>query len=117
MLPLAEVLTIIYHSKGEHGIRVEEDHTRVQALTRLISKMKVVLEFHKEKVEDGFGEQVVTEADNDDLRRTCSIGVWSDTSEVGSVAWSEYTVRSIASWKERTSWFFRLARGKKKNVV
>jgi hypothetical protein len=111
MLPLAEVLSIIYHSKREHGIRVEEDHTRVRALTRLIDKMKAVLEFHKGEVEDGFGEHVVSEADNDDSKRACPIGVWSETSS------EYYTVRSIASCKERTSWFFRLTRGKKKDVV
>ena len=116
MLPLAELLTIIYNSNhGKHGIRGEEDHTRDRALLHLVGKIKAVLEFHK-KEEEGFEERVVSEADdNDDSGKACSI-LSSDTSEAGSVAQSEYTVKSIASWKERTSWFFRLA-GWKKNGV
>lgn len=79
--------------------------------------MKDLLESPKEAVEGEFEEHVVSGSDDDDddddySRRACSI-MSSDTSEAGSVVWSEYTVRSIASWKERTSWFFHPACGKK----
>jgi hypothetical protein len=107
ILPLTEVIDFIY-KKGEHELRVE-DSTRVRALIGLIGKMKDLLETPKEGVEEEFGDHGVW-ADNDS-GETSSI-LSSDPSE----AWSEYTVKSIASWKERTSWFFRLARGKKRSV-
>jgi hypothetical protein len=69
--------------------------------------MKDLLETPKEEAGEDYG---TWRADNDS-GETCSI-VSSDPSE----AWSEYTVKSIASWKERTSWFFRLARGKKRSM-
>lgn len=108
MLPLAEVLANIYKSKGKHDIRVEKDHTRFRSLIHLIDKMKEVLKGHREEDEDGSGEHVLPEADEDDSRKVSIVS--SDTSDVGS---EHYTVRSIASWKERTSWFFCFARGKK----
>jgi hypothetical protein len=73
--------------------------------------MKELLEAPKEEAGEEFGDQGVWGADNDS-GETSSI-VSSDPSE----AWSEYTVKSIASWKERTSWFFRFARGKKRSEV
>ncbi|KAF8272735.1 hypothetical protein EI94DRAFT_1795955 [Lactarius quietus] len=97
ILPLAEVIVFIYNSKRGHGIRVE-DPTRVRALIDLMTDL---LETLKNQVEEEFGEYVMVGVD--DSRESYS----SDTSDAGSVAWSEYTVKSIASWKERTSWFFR----------
>lgn len=114
ILPLAEVIDFIYNSKGEHGVRVK-DRIRVRALIRLIGKMKDLLERPKEEEEEDFGEHSMSEEDNDS-KEACSI-MPSDMSDTGSVAWSEYTVKSIVSWKERTSWFFRLTRGKKRSVA
>ncbi|KAI9435556.1 hypothetical protein H4582DRAFT_658336 [Lactarius indigo] len=160
ILPLAEVIKIIYNSMGEHGLRVE-DHTRVQALVRLIYQMKdllegrkedvedeyrehgmsraddsgsriecpfrpsdtseassvkdIVPEGHNEEVEDEIGGNDVSGADDSDARNVYSIP--SDASEASSAIWSEYTVRSVASWKERTSWFFRLAHVKRTSVA
>ncbi|KAI9435557.1 hypothetical protein H4582DRAFT_1970370 [Lactarius indigo] len=156
ILPLAEVIKIIYKSMGEHGLRVE-DHTRVRALVRLIYQMKDLLEGRKEDVEDEYrehgmsraddsgsriacpfrpsdtseassvkdivleghnedeevedeiGENDMSEADDSDARNVYSIP--SDASEATSAICSEYTVRSVASWKERTSCFFRPAGG------
>ena len=90
----------------EHGLRIE-DYTRVRALVGLIDQMKDLLEGGKEEVEDEIGEQVVSGTGHeDDSIRACPF-LSSHTSEAGSAIWSEYTVRSIVSWKERTSWFFR----------
>ncbi len=93
---------------GEHGLRVE-DYTRVRALVGLIIQMKALLEGRKEEVEDEIGEQVVSGTDHeaDSIRARPFLS--SQTSEAGSAICSEYTVRSISSWKERTSWFFRPA--------
>lgn len=162
ILPLGEVIKIIYKSMGEHGLRVE-DNTRVRTLVRLIDQMKalledrndeveedeyrkhdmsraddsgsrnacpfmssntsgessvkdLVLEGRKEEVEDEIGGYDVSGDDDSDSRRACSI-LSPDASEASSVVWSEYTVRSIASWKERTSWFFRLAHVKRASVA
>ncbi|KAH8993144.1 hypothetical protein EDB92DRAFT_437691 [Lactarius akahatsu] len=71
-----------------------------------------VLEGRKEEVEDEIGEYDVSGADDSDSRMACS-NLSSDASEASSVVWSEYTVRSVVSWKERTSWFFRLAHVKR----
>lgn len=108
------MIDFIYNSRGEHGLRVE-DPIRFRALIGLIGKMKDLLERPKEEVEEEFGEHSVSGEDND-YREACSV-MLPDTSDTGSVAWSEYTVKSIVSWKERTSWFFRLTRGKKKSVA
>src|ERR1700761_2800199 len=51
ILPLGEVINIIYDSMKEHGLRVE-DNTRVRALVCLIDQMKVLLEDRKEEVGD-----------------------------------------------------------------
>ena len=104
ILPLIEVIDLIYNLKGGHGLRVE-DSTGVRTVS-LIRKIKVLLE----EVEEAFGDYSVWGGDND-FEETCSI-VSSDPSE----AWSEYTVKSVASWKERTSWFLR-PRDKKRSVV
>ncbi|KAH9003876.1 hypothetical protein EDB86DRAFT_2826428 [Lactarius hatsudake] len=65
------------------------------------------IEDRKEEVEVEIEEHDVSGTDEDDARKVFSIP--SDASEASSVVWSEYTVRSTSSWKERTSWFFRLA--------
>jgi hypothetical protein len=73
------------------------------------------LETPKEEVEEKLGEFVVPEADSSSKEAYWS----SDRSDTSSIAaWSSvYTVKSIASWKERTSWFYRLTHGKKRSVV
>ena len=113
ILLLAEVVDFVYNSKREHGLRVE-DHTRVRALIGLIGKMKDLLETPKEEVEERFGELVVPGADSSSKE-----AYWSSdrSDDASSIAWSEYTVKSIASWKERTSWFYHLTRGKKRSVA
>ncbi|KAI9459872.1 hypothetical protein BJY52DRAFT_1264266 [Lactarius psammicola] len=117
ILPLAEVIDIIHDSMREYGLRVE-DHTRVRALIALIDQMRDLLEGDKEEVEDEIGADVVSGDERDDVsRRGCPfLSMSSETLGAGSAVWSEsqYTVRSVVSWKERTSWFFRPsgARGK-----
>ena len=102
--PIIEVI-VIYNSKGMYGLQVE-DPTRVPDLISLIGKREVQLETPKEEVEEKFGDYA-WEGDNDS-GETCSIAS-SDPSEAGSFA---YTVKSVVSWKERTSGFFRFSRGK-----
>ncbi|KAH9029239.1 hypothetical protein EDB85DRAFT_1892102 [Lactarius pseudohatsudake] len=75
----------------------------------------LVLEGRKEEVEDEIGEYDVSGAYDSDSRMACS-NPSSDASEASSIVWSEYTVRSVVSWKERTSWFFRLAHVKRASV-
>jgi hypothetical protein len=107
ILPLAEVIGFIYNSQGDHGLRVE-DPTRVRALIGLIGKMKDLLESPKEEVEKEFGECVMSEARaNNDSGEVCST--------VSEAVCSEYTVRSVVSWKERMSWFYRPACSKKRS--
>ncbi|KAH9057591.1 hypothetical protein EDB87DRAFT_1578595 [Lactarius vividus] len=74
------------------------------------------LEGRQEEVEVEIGEYDVSGPDDSESRRACSI-LSSDASEASSVVWSEYTVRSITSWKERTNWFFRLAHVKKTSAA
>jgi hypothetical protein len=105
ILPLTEVIDFIYNSKGEHELRVE-DPTRVRALIGLIGKMKDLLETPKEEVEKEFGECFISGANNDS-GEACST--------VSEAVCSEYTVRSVVSWKERMSWFYRPACGKKRS--
>ena len=112
ILLFAEVVDFLYNSKREYGLR-DEDHTRVRTLIGLIAKMKDLLETPKEEVEDKFGEFDAPGADD-----SAKEAYWSsDRSDASSIAKSEYTVKSIASWKERTSWFYRLTRGKKRSVA
>ena len=117
--PLADVITTNYKPGEMDGLR--GDSKRVRALMQL---MKELLESPSRKeegknecVED---EPVVCSADNNDntSREACLNESW-DASEAESAVWSEYTVRSTASWKERTSWFFRTgsACGKKRSVA
>ncbi|KAH9052063.1 hypothetical protein EDB83DRAFT_2521922 [Lactarius deliciosus] len=125
-----QIKVLLEDHKGEaedeyrkHGMsRTDDSGSRnacpfVSSNTSDASSVKdLVLEGRKEEVEDEIGEYDVSMADDSDSRMACSI-LSSDASDASSVVWSEYTVRSVVSWKERTSWFFRLAHVKRTSVA
>jgi len=61
----------------------------------------------RKALEDAERIQVLVDSDREDLRRWTSSTSWGGCSDARSMAGSEYTVRSIRSFKERTSYFFR----------
>jgi len=102
---LDEVLQVICES-WERGLK---DSTRFQVL---INRMKKLLAegagrevAERKALEDAERVQMMVDSDRED-GGSPSIS-WGGSSDASSTADSEYTVRSIRSFKERTSYFFR----------
>jgi hypothetical protein len=76
--------------------------------------MKDLLKTPKEEEENEFGECVMS-GTNSDSGETCPTVSGETCPTVSEGVCSEYTVRSVVSWKERMSWFYRPACSKKRS--